>query len=105
MTFPVYRAKEWQCRHVFADQRCCVLPIGHDGDHVAVGRKNAALKDIDRLIEHVGCGTVDDMGCCVFCDQIRARLRGMAQAEDAVDPSAASTGNPTTRASSSHSET
>lgn len=26
------------------------------------------------LIAHVGCGTVDEMGCCVLCNLIRARL-------------------------------
>lgn len=34
---PVYQAKEWQCRHVFPDSRCCGLKIGHDGGHVAAG--------------------------------------------------------------------
>lgn len=29
----------------------------------------------DKLIQHVGCGAVDDVGCCVFCDLIRARLK------------------------------
>lgn len=28
----------------------------------------------DKLIKHVGCGTVDDVGCCVLCELIRGRL-------------------------------
>jgi hypothetical protein len=31
--FPVYQAKEWQCRYVFPDGRCCWRLIDHDGDH------------------------------------------------------------------------
>jgi hypothetical protein len=31
--FPVYRCEEWQCRHVFTDGRCCVLPKDHTGQH------------------------------------------------------------------------
>ena len=43
---------------------------------------------IDKLIAHVGCGTVDDMGCCVLCELIRARLKSLESAAkyDAVDP-------------------
>jgi len=26
-------AEEWQCRHVFTDKRCCVLPKDHTGNH------------------------------------------------------------------------
>jgi hypothetical protein len=43
-----------------------------------------------QLIAHVGCGAVDDVGCCVFCELIRARLRravakaGEAPKADAV---------------------
>jgi hypothetical protein len=29
----VHRCEEWQCRHVFTDQRCCVLPKDHAGQH------------------------------------------------------------------------
>ena len=31
--FPVHQSREWQCRYVFSDQRCCGLPIDHDGEH------------------------------------------------------------------------
>lgn len=26
-------ASEWQCRFVAEDKRCCLLSIGHDGEH------------------------------------------------------------------------
>jgi hypothetical protein len=32
-SFPVIQCKEWQCRHVFPDRLCCLLPIGHVGEH------------------------------------------------------------------------
>ena len=31
--FPVFQCEEWQCRHVFPDKRCCLLRIGHEGEH------------------------------------------------------------------------
>lgn len=34
MTFEVYQAKEWQCRYVFPDGRCCARTIDHDGEHM-----------------------------------------------------------------------
>jgi hypothetical protein len=33
MTIQVYKCKEWQCRHVFPDGRCCRRKIGHEGNH------------------------------------------------------------------------
>jgi hypothetical protein len=33
MSFPIYESVEWQCRHVFPDQRCCIRQEGHDGEH------------------------------------------------------------------------
>jgi len=35
MTFPVYQCKEWQCRYVFPDGRCCRLTLDHKGEHTA----------------------------------------------------------------------
>lgn len=29
----VYQAREWQCRYVFPDRRCCILSTGHSEDH------------------------------------------------------------------------
>ena len=31
--FPVIHCEEWQCRFVFPDRMCCVLSIGHEGEH------------------------------------------------------------------------
>jgi hypothetical protein len=30
---------------------------------------------LQKLIAHVGCGSVDDAGACVYCDLIRQHLR------------------------------
>jgi len=70
VTFPVYQAREWQCRYVFPDQKCCGLLIGHDGEH------------------SVACGHGWHWGAP--CDE-------SPQAVGAVDPHAGSTGNPSTR--------
>ena len=39
---------------------------------------------IDRLIEHVGCGSVDDAGCCPIFELIRAKLRASPTAPPAA---------------------
>lgn len=75
MTFPVYQCREWQCRYVFQDGKCCGLLILHRGDHAPA------------------CGHGWHFG---------GPCNEPPPAEDAVDPSvspegATDTGKPTTR--------
>lgn len=40
---------------------------------------------IDTLVKHVGCGAVDEVGACVYCDQIRARLERLTTLSASLD--------------------
>jgi hypothetical protein len=44
MSFPVYQCQEWQCRYVFPDGRCCVLPKEHT-DHRPASHSTARCRD------------------------------------------------------------